>query len=203
LGVAVDGTGDVFIGDFNDGEVAEVPANGGAQTVVYSPGTGANPVSGSHPVGVAVDGAGNLFVADFGLQEVVEVPAGCTSNACQTKVGSGWSEPESVAVDAAGDVIVADAGLNAVVEVPAGCTSGSCQITLASRSQVSLGGGFQPFGAAVDAQGNVYIADFGISRVDAILQAFNSLSFSASNVGDVSGDSPQSILHCRTLATRR
>ncbi|MGD0482622.1 MAG: choice-of-anchor D domain-containing protein [Terracidiphilus sp.] len=194
LGVAVDGAGDVFIGDFNDGEVAEVPADGSAQTVVYSPGTGTNPVSGSHPVGVAVDGAGDLFVADFGLQQVVEVPAGCTSNACQIKVGTGWSEPESVAVDAAGDVIVADAGLNAVVEVPAGCTSSGCQITLASRSQVSLGSGFQPFGATVDAQGNVYIADYGINRLDVVLQTFASLSFSASNVDNISGDSPESIL---------
>ncbi len=191
LGVAVDGAGDVFIGDFNGHDVAEVPANGGPQTVVYSPaGTSSN------PVGLAVDAVGDLFVADYGLREVVEVPAGCTSSTCYATMGvSGeWSAVEGVSVDAAGDVFVSDAVLRAVVEVPAGCTTVSCQITVASTSQVSLGGGFEPFDAAVDAMGDVYIADPGISRVDAILQQFATLTFSQSTVDNVSGDSPQSVL---------
>ncbi len=65
-GVAVDGAGDVFIADQNNGRVVEVPAGGGAQVTV---GSGLN-----QPTGVAVDGAGNVFIADNHNNRVVEVP---------------------------------------------------------------------------------------------------------------------------------
>jgi len=188
IGVAVDGMGDLFIAD-NPLGVIEIPAGCTSSSCRITVGSG-----WSQPAGLTVDAAGDIFVADAGIPAVVEVPAGCASSACQLTVGSGWSQPESVAVDAAGDVIVTDAGLNAVVEVPAGCTGSSCRITLASTAQPSLGTGFQPFGAAVDAQGNVFVADYGINRVDAILQAFSALNFSPSTVDNVSGDSPESIL---------
>ena len=188
VGVAVDGMGDLFVAD-NPLGVVEIPAGCANSLCQITVGSG-----WSQPAGLTVDAAGDLFVADPGIPAVVEVPVGCTSNSCQITVGSGWSQPESVAVDAAGDVIVTDAGLNAVVEVPAGCTVTSCRITLASTSQVSLGGGFQPYGAAVDGQGNVFIADYGINRVDAILQVFSALNFSQSTVNNISGDSPESIL---------
>ena len=42
--------------------------------------------------------------------------------------------------------------------MPAGCASSSCVTT--------LGGGFSdPYGVAVDASGNVYVADYGNSAV--------------------------------------
>ena len=188
VGVAVDGIGDLFIAD-NPLGVVKIPAGCTSIGCRFTVGSG-----WSQPAGLTLDAAGDLFVADPGIPAVVEVPAGCASSACQITIGSGWSQPESVAVDAAGDVIVTDSGINAVVEVPAGCTSSSCQLTLASRSQVSLGSGFQPFDTAVDGQGNVFIADYGINRVDAVLQSFLSLNFSASTVDNISGDSPESIL---------
>ncbi len=140
LGVAVDGIGDIFIASFN-GEVLELPANGGAQTVVYNP-------AGAHPIGLAVDAAGDLFIADYGLHEVVEVPA---NGGAQTTIGTGWDLPEAVAVDAAGDVFVADEAPK-VVEVPAGCINNlnNCQIPIS---------GTYAYGVAVDGKGNVYIPD--------------------------------------------
>ena len=178
LGVAVDGWGNVFIGDFLDHEVVEVPANGGPQTVVYSPGPSSN------PVGLAVDAAGNVFIADFGLRQVVELPAGCTSSSCQITVGSGWIQPEAVAVDAAGDVFVADEAPK-IVEVPAGCTSNACQVTVS---------GILAYGVAVDEKGNVFIPDLLGNQVVVVNRAQPpSLSFAPANVGSTSSDSPQSI----------
>jgi hypothetical protein len=178
LGVAVDGAGNVFFGDFLDHEVVEVPANGRPQTVVYSPG------SGSNPVGLAVDAAGDLFIADFGLAKVVEVPAGCTSSACQISVGSGWVQPEAVAVDAAGDIFVADEAPK-VVEVPAGCTSIACQITVS---------GILAYGVAVDGRGNVFIPELNGNGVVEINRSQPlSLSFASTNVGSTSNDSPQAV----------
>ncbi len=170
LGVAVDGAGDLFFGDFLDGEVAEIPANGGPQTVVYSPGAGSN------PVGLALDAAGDLFVADYGLKKVVEIPAGCTSSGCQSSVGTGWEFPEAVAVDAAGDVFVADEAPK-VVEVPAGCTSSACQITIS---------GILAYGVAVDAKGDVFLPNLTTGNSVVVINESQapSLSFpTATNVG--------------------
>jgi sugar lactone lactonase YvrE len=162
LGVAVDGAGDVFFGSYGDHEVVEVPANGGPQTVVYSPVTGSGPTS--NPVGLAVDGAGDLFIADFGLAKVVKIPAGCTSSACQTTVGSELYQPEGVAVDAAGDVFIADAVNYQVIndgvvwEVPAGCTNINCQNEALT--------GITSYNVAADAAGDIFIADIYNNRVD-------------------------------------
>ncbi len=175
LGVAVDGIGDVYIASFN-GEVVELPANGGAQTVVYNP-------SGSHPIGLAVDAAGDLFVADFGLNQVVAI----TPSGAQTTVGTGWDLPEAVAVDAAGDVFVADESPK-VVEVPAGCTNNlnNCQITISN---------IDAYGVAVDTKGDVFLPERNGTQVAEIARSQPpSLSFEAANVGSISGDSPQSIL---------
>ena len=177
LGVAVDGAGDVFFSDFLDGEVGEVPASGGAETVVYSPGTGSTPVSGSSPVGLAVDAAGEVFIADFGLKKVVEIPPGCTSSGCQIPIGAGWDQPEAVAVDAAGDVFVADETLGEV-EVPTGCTNNNnnCQITVS---------GVLAYGVAVDGKGDIFIPDLYGNQVGEINKSLPpSLAFpTATNVG--------------------
>ncbi len=185
FGVSVDPQGDLFVSAYNQGEVVEVPVNGGAQTPVYN---------GTTPIGTAVDAAGDLFVADAGGAAVVKVPAGCTNSGCYAFIGSNWSTPQAVSLDAAGDLYVTDSNLRAVVEIPAGCVSSTCQITIASATETSLGSGFQPWDAVPDGQGNIYIADHGLDRVDAILQQFAGVNFSASTVNNISGDSPQSVL---------
>jgi sugar lactone lactonase YvrE len=175
LGVAVDGIGDVFIASYNS-EVLEVPANGGAQTVVYNP-------PGSHPIGLATDAAGDLFIADYGLHKVVEVPA---DGGAQTTVGTDWSQPEAVAVDAAGDVFVADESLGEV-EVPAGCTNNldSCQITISN---------ILAYGVAVDAKGDVFLPERNGTQLAEINRSQSpSLSFALTNVDSTSSDSPRSV----------
>jgi len=187
LGVAVDGAGDLFVSSYNGHEVIEVPANGGTQTVVYSPG------SSSNPIGLAVDAAGDLFVADFGLHEVVEIPA---NGGAQILVGTGWEYPEAVAVDAAGDVFVADEAPK-VVEVPAGCINNSaCQITIS---------GTYAYGIAVDGKGNIYIPDRSGSAPYSNADNTNnqvivvnksqppSLTFAATYEGSTSTDSPKTV----------
>jgi hypothetical protein len=168
LGVTVDGAGDLFVSSFGEHEVVGVPANGGAQTTVYSPGASSN------PIGMAVDAVGDLFIADFGLHQVVEVPA---NGGAQTTVGIGWDAPEAVAVDAAGDVFVADETLG-VVEVPAGCTNNlnNCQITISN---------IDAYGVAVDAKGDVFIPERnGIQVVEINKSQPPTLNFpTATNVG--------------------
>jgi hypothetical protein len=185
LSLAVDASGDVFVGDYEN-RVLELPAGGGSLTTV--PVTGLN-----RAFGVAVDGAGDVFIADYYNQQVLEVPAGGgtqvtlpltglqgpsglavdgagdvfvsdTSNqvlelpaggGAQIAIGSGWNNPRGLAVDGAGDVFVADNGSGNLLEVPAG-----------NSQTVTVAGGFNgPIGIAVDAAGDVFVADTGNNRV--------------------------------------
>jgi hypothetical protein len=110
VGVAVDGSGDVFIADSGNNRAVEVKADGTQTTI----GSGLN-----YPEGVAVDGAGDIFIADTYDSRVEEVKADGT----QTTVGSLADElsyPQGVAVDGSGDVFIADTGNGRVVEVHAG-----------------------------------------------------------------------------------
>src|SRR5262249_21658580 len=65
-GVAVDGSGDLFIADYGGRQVVRLRPDGTQTTV----GSGL-----SRPQGVAVDGSGNVFIADFDTNRVVEVKA--------------------------------------------------------------------------------------------------------------------------------
>ena len=159
FGVAVDGSGNVFVADFANS--AEIPASciAGANSAscVKTLGGGL-----THSTGVAVDGGGNVFVLDrAGNGAVKEIPAGCVTAGCVKTLGGGWLDPTGVAVDGSGNVFVADEAAAAVKEIPAGCVTASCVKT--------LGGGFRnPSGVAVDGGGNVFVADTGNAAVKEI-----------------------------------
>jgi streptogramin lyase len=146
-GVAVDGSGNVYVADSDNNAVKEMPAGCASSSCVTTL------VGGfSFPEGVAVDKSGNVYVGVSEANAVKEIPAGCASSSCVTTLGGGFSNPSFVAVDGAGNVYVADSYNNAVKEMPPGCASSSCVTT--------LGGGFNgPAGVAVDGSGNVYVGD--------------------------------------------
>ena len=70
IGVAVDGSGNVFVADYGNNAVKEIVALGGFHSTVNTIGSGF-----SSPIGVAVDGSGNVFVADAGNNAVKEIVA--------------------------------------------------------------------------------------------------------------------------------
>jgi sugar lactone lactonase YvrE len=151
-GAAVDGAGNVYVADFDNSAVKEIPAAGGP---VQTLGNGF-----SFPYDVAVDGAGNVFVADSLNSAVKKMPPGCVSSACVTTLGSGLSYPYGVAVDGSGNVFVADYGNNAVKEI----------VAAAGYTTVNtLGSGFNgPVSVAVDGSGNVFVSDLGNNAVKEI-----------------------------------
>jgi sugar lactone lactonase YvrE len=161
FGMAVDGSGNVYVADQYGSAVKEMPAGCASSSCVTTLGGGFN-----HPQGVTVDGSGNVYVAGGynpvadGNNTVTEMPAGCASSSCVTKLGGGFKLPSGVAVDAIGNVYVADTYNHTVKEMPAGCASSSCV--------TSLGGGFSyPEGVAVDGSGNVYVADSAVYEMPA------------------------------------
>jgi len=157
-GLAVDAGGDVFVADPGSKDIYEVPASGGAVTVVGNSNTFVA------PFGVAVDGAGNVYVADINGHEMTKMPKGCLNSDCNVQTSAPiFSGPAGIAVDGSGSVYVADVSYNQIVMLPAGCFTDSCSVT--------LGGGFKsPYGVAVDKSGNVYVADMGNQAVKEIPQ---------------------------------
>ncbi|WP_433971338.1 choice-of-anchor Q domain-containing protein [Tunturiibacter lichenicola] len=209
-GVAVDGAGNVYVADSNAPAVYQI-AQGGTQAKVGS--------GFVEPVSVAVDGAGNVYVADPGLPAIYEI----TPSGSQTKMGSGFIQPSSVAVDGAGNVYVADPGVPAVYKITSGGTqttvgsgfskpsevavdaAGSVYVfdqndstvyevtTGGTQSSVIIGFGNQA-GFAMDGSGNLYVADTGNARVVKIDRAdAPSLSFTTTQVGSTSSDSPKTV----------
>jgi len=159
-GVAVDGAGDLFIADEGNDQVLEAPWTGtgyGALTTVPTNGL-------SNPYAVAVDGAGDVFIADAGLNQVVEVPMTAAGYGAQITVpAAGLNQPDGVAVDGAGDVFIADSVNNRVLEVPWTPSGYGVQTLVGFHQEPGSGPGSGPgegpMGLAVDAAGDVFIAD--------------------------------------------
>jgi sugar lactone lactonase YvrE len=180
MGMAVDGSGNVFVADYGNDAVKEILAAGG-YTTVKTLGSGF-----FTPSGVAVDGSGNVFVADHGSNAVKEILAAGGYTTVNT-LGSGFNQPYSVAVDGSGNVFVADTDNNAVKEILA--AGGYTTVN-------TLGSGFnQPEGVAVDSSGNVIVADtFNNAVVKMDFSDPPRLSFASTAVGSTSSDSPQTVM---------
>jgi sugar lactone lactonase YvrE len=152
-GLAVDGAGNLYIGDQNNGRVVEVPTGGGSATAI-APAVNGNALAG--PCGLTFDAAGDLFISDTGNNRVVEVPAGGGAATAMdpTVNGEALSSPNYAAVDGAGDLFISDAGNGRVVKVPAG--GGAATAIDPTVNGTALSG---PAGVAVDGAGNLYIVD--------------------------------------------
>jgi hypothetical protein len=192
-GVAVDASGNVFVGDSGNNAVKEIVAGtGGAASGKVNSSSTVNPLGSgfNQPYGVAVDASGNVFVADMNNNLVKEIVAN-TGGAGVGKVnsistvnplGSGFNQPSGVAVDASGNVFVADSNNSAVKEIVAN-TGGAGIGKVNSNSTVNpLGSGFSsPTDVVVDASGNLFVSDYSNNTVTEI--TFGAVNFGSVNVG--------------------
>jgi sugar lactone lactonase YvrE len=192
--VAVDGSGNLYIADFQNARVRKVTAATGTITTVV--GNGVTAYTGDHgpaadaelvaPLGVAADEAGNLFIADEANYRVREVAA--ATGIITTVAGNGFPADSGdggqatsaelfangVAVDRSGDIYVlgdrirfvaAATGVITTVAGKGGPTY-SGDGGPATSAQLALGT-FLGVGAglAEDGSGNLYIADYSNNRV--------------------------------------
>lgn len=195
--VAVDAAGNLYIADSGNYRIRKVDAATGIISTVA--GTGAQGSSGdggaatsaklSQPKGVALDAAGNIYIADTANNKirkvtvstgVIDTVAGTGSPGSSGDGGAATSaklkQPESVAVDAAGNIYIADTSNHTIRKVDA--STGNIDTIAGTGQPGGTGDGgaatsakmWFPVGVAVDAAGNVYIADSNnhkIRKVDA------------------------------------
>ena len=146
---------------------------GTAGVTGHADGTGAA-ASFYYPAGVAVDASGNVYVADLsnstirkitpaGMVSTLAGTAGVTGHADGTGAAASFYRPRGVAVDASGNVYVADLNNSTIRRItPAGVVStlaGTAGVTGHADGTGAAASFYRPRGVAVDASGNVYVAD--------------------------------------------
>jgi len=177
LGVAVDANGYVYVAEHDSHLIRKISpqgvvttlAGGGSGGYVNGVGTAAR---FNHPTGVAVDASGNVFVSDYYNSVIRKItPAGVVT----TFAGSGirgtsdgvganarFYMPVSVAIDISGNLYVTDQFSHLIRKIsPAGVVS-----TIAGNGGPGRVDGVRrsasfnmPSGIAVDALGNLFVAD--------------------------------------------
>ncbi|WP_176706421.1 fibronectin type III domain-containing protein, partial [Paenibacillus hemerocallicola] len=111
--VAVDGDGNVYVGDTNNNRVQKLTVSTGQWSEWKN--SGSAPGSFNSPRGVAVDGSGNVYVADVGRSRIQKLTVATNTWSAWGKSGgvqgTGLGEffnPYGVAIDANGVLYVAD-----------------------------------------------------------------------------------------------
>ncbi len=185
FGVTVDGAGNLYIADGQNSVIREVTAATGVINTVAGNGSAgysgdSGPATGASlylPFGIAVDGAGNLYIADTENSVIRMVTA---TGLIGTVVGGGSAGyvgdggvatgadlnfPQAIAVDGGGNLYIADTN-NRVIRKVAAATGIISTVAGTGSYGYSGDGGpatsaglSDPYGIAVDAAGNLYIAD--------------------------------------------
>lgn len=149
FGAAVDGAGNIYIGNYTGSNVVKIAAGGGSASVVSTGG-----LTIFEACGVVVDGAGNLYIADYGHNRIVVVKSdGAATVLTISGLGTAINQPAGLALDESGNLYIADWGNNRVVEV----TPAGAGYVVATGSYTLNSAGVT--GVAVDPSGNIYVAD--------------------------------------------
>ncbi len=189
-GVAVDGSGFVYVADANNHRIRKITSAGvvstlaGTGTAGFMDGAG-NVAQFENPRGVVVDGSGFVYVADTVNHRIRKItPGGVVSTLAGTGIqgfmdGTGnvaqFHYPSGVALDSIGNIYVGDQNNHRIRKI----TPGGVVSTLAGtgiKADGTAGGDFmdgegnvaqfnKPRGVAVDGVGNVYVVDSENHRI--------------------------------------
>jgi sugar lactone lactonase YvrE len=217
-GIAVDSNGMIYVADTDNHAIRRITPAGLVSTFAGMPGqSGSGDGVGSaarffYPYSVAFDGSGNMFVADTGNDTIRKITAAGTvttfaglagepGSANGTGGAARFNNPVATAVDAAGTVYVAENSNHMVRRITsAGVVSnfaGSAGFIGSVDGTGSAARFEDPRALAVDAAGNVYVADSENSTIRRITPARVVTTFAgtAGNYGFEDGVGAAAKLH--------
>ncbi len=195
-GVALDSAGNIYIADAGNNSVRMVSPAGiittvaGNQTAGYSGDTFAATAAQLRvPTGVTVDSSGNLYIADSGNHAIRQVTPGGTITTFAgvgypgyagdgaAATGAQLNNPTDVTIDSSGNIYIADTG-NALIRLVTISTGFISTIAGSSTTGATGDGGAAtkatltaPRGVAVDSTSNLYISEYGSSRIRKVLKS--------------------------------
>jgi streptogramin lyase len=178
--LAVDGAGNLYVSDRVNNKIRKITPAGVVSTVAgsaqgFADGNGAAAQFAS-PYGITLDAIGNLYIADQGNHKIRKItPAGVVSTVAGSTQGfadgtgavAQFNTPIGVALDAAGNIFVSDVANQKIRKItPSGIVSTVAGSTQGFADGTGTAAKFDgPNGVAIDASGNIYLADFGNNKI--------------------------------------
>jgi hypothetical protein len=207
--VTFDASGNLYLADSQNHVVREISMSGQISTIAGNgiegyggDGSAATAALLDTPTGVAVDSAGNVYIADSHNHRIRKVSGGTMTTIAGTGApgysGDGGaaaaaqlSLPTAVAVDSNGNLYIADTNNQRIRKI-----TGTAITTMAGNGEELYAGDGAaaitavldgPTGVAVDAIGNVYIADRHNHRVRMVTPAGTISTIAGSGTASFSG----------------
>jgi alpha-tubulin suppressor-like RCC1 family protein len=181
-GLATDNIGNLYVADTDNNTIRKIVASTGAVTTLagLAGSSGSADGTGSaarfnNPAGVAVDSAGNVYVADtlnhtlrritsVGVVSTLAGSTGVAGSADGTGTAARFRGPQGLAIDSGSNLYVADTNNHTIRKVVPSTGVVTTVAGFAGNSGSTDGLGSQarfnyPSGVAVDATGNLFVAD--------------------------------------------
>ncbi len=155
----------------NSGAVSTLAGSAGVSA--FADGTG-NAAAFNWPFELTVDSSSNIYIADSGNQIIRKITSGVVVTTFAGQVGiigstngtgtaASFFNPSGISFDSAGNIYVADTLNNLIREITPGgvvtTLAGSAGVTGSTNGTGSAASFNNPYGVAVDSNGNVYVAD--------------------------------------------
>lgn len=178
-GLALDNQGNIYVTDFYINKILKITPTGvssvfaGSGAIGSTDGTG-NAASFNAPGGIAIDVSGNIYVADqqnnsirmissAGVVKTIAGTGAAGANNATTGLAATFNNPDGLAIDKQGNIYVADTKNNMIRKI---ATDGSVT-TFAGSGANGKSDGLKtaasfnyPTGLAIDALGNLFVADY-------------------------------------------